>query len=80
MRDRDSNEMLDLIFANRVYDVVTIYDWGGLASYFSSTLVSAASNNFTSFMKKVMPKASATPSSSYRRCFKSVFTTRLPEW
>jgi len=57
VRDRDSNEMLDLIFANRVYDVVTIYDWGGLASYFTGTLVTAGSNNFSSFMKKVSAKA-----------------------
>lgn len=29
-RDDESSEMLDIIFANRIYDIGYMYDWGGL--------------------------------------------------
>ncbi|MBQ4043040.1 MAG: hypothetical protein IJD06_03505 [Clostridia bacterium] len=57
VRDKDSNEMLDLIFANRVYDIATIYDWGGWNSYFTSTFVKQNSNSFAAVAKKSATKA-----------------------
>ncbi len=31
-RDEVSSDMLDIIFANRIFDVATMYDWGGIIS------------------------------------------------
>ena len=31
-RDEASSEMLDIIFANRIFDVAIMYDWGGIIS------------------------------------------------
>ena len=31
-RDEASSDMLDIIFANRIFDVATMYDWGGIIS------------------------------------------------
>lgn len=59
VRDKDSNEMLDLIFANRVYDIATIYDWGGWNTYFSSTFIKQRSNSFTAVARKTESKAQA---------------------
>lgn len=56
VRDRESNDMLDLIFANRVYDIATIYDWGGWSTYLGSTLVSAGSNSFAAMYRKLQTK------------------------
>ena len=32
VRDDESSEMLDIIFANRVYDLEYMYDWGGIVA------------------------------------------------
>lgn len=55
--DRDSNEMLDLIFANRIYDIATIYNWGGWQDYFSGTMIGMTSNNFAAYSRKTASKA-----------------------
>lgn len=57
VRDRDSNDMLNLIFENRVYDIATIYDWGSWDSYFRSQVIGLSSNNFAAFARKTGTKA-----------------------
>ena len=36
VRDEESGEMMDIIFATRVYDLGFIYDWGGAGSWVSN--------------------------------------------
>ncbi len=55
IRDTESEEMLDIIFANRVYDIGYIFDWGGVSS-FASSLVSKNSTDFVSAYTKQEPK------------------------
>ena len=38
LRDNDSSRMLEIIFANRVYDLAVFYDWGGVNSMFSQMI------------------------------------------
>ena len=51
IRDTESEEMLDIIFANRVYDIGYIFDWGGVSS-FAPNLVSKNSTDFVSAYEK----------------------------
>ena len=37
VRDDESSEMLDIIFANRVYDLEYMYDWGGIVDPLSNS-------------------------------------------
>lgn len=60
VRDRDSNEMLNLIFDNRVYDIATIYDWGSWDSYFRTSVIKLSSNNFSAFARKAGTAAAKT--------------------
>ena len=46
-RDTQSGAMMDLIFANRCYDIGRLYNWGSLAGTMDA-LASQASNNFAS--------------------------------
>ncbi|MBR5222106.1 MAG: hypothetical protein IKV66_14065 [Clostridia bacterium] len=51
IRDTESEEMLDIIFANRVYDIGYIFDWGGVSN-FASSLVNKNSTDFVSAYTK----------------------------
>lgn len=55
-RDDESQEMLDLIFANRLYDIGHIYDWGGLTSFYYDTF-HKGTNTIASFWDKNETKA-----------------------
>ncbi len=48
LRDTDTEEMLDIVYNNRYYNLVTIYDWGGINGMFSNFI----SNNDTAFASK----------------------------
>ena len=50
-RDDESSEMLDLIFANRLYDIGHIYDWGNITSFFYDTF-HKGTNTIASFWEK----------------------------
>lgn len=43
VRDDESSEMLDIIFANRVYDLEYMYDWGGIVDPLSNSNGNVAS-------------------------------------
>ena len=45
-RDDESAEMLDLIFANRIYSLAQLYDWGGMLSTMGDQVVANRRNNF----------------------------------
>ena len=45
IRDEESGEMLDLIHANRVYDIGYIFNWGSASSF----IADFAANNTTDF-------------------------------
>jgi len=51
-RDNESAEMLDMIFANRVYSLPQLYDWGGMISTITGML-SSNNRNFVSSMDKI---------------------------
>ena len=51
LRDEDSLKMLDIIFANRVYDSATLYDWGSMRSVISGLVGKSAGAFATSFAK-----------------------------
>ncbi|MPM80776.1 hypothetical protein SDC9_127826 [bioreactor metagenome] len=44
MRDVESGEMLDIILANRCFDLSMIYNWGGWYDMFCSMWTSSSSN------------------------------------
>ena len=50
-RDDESSEMLDIIFANRIYDMGQIFGWGSGESFFTS-LSSSGNNNIASYRDK----------------------------
>ena len=50
LRDEDNKQMMELIYANRVFDLADIYDFGGIQSMLNS-LVSSNSTNFASLYK-----------------------------
>jgi len=51
VRDEESAAMLDIIFANRRYDLAIIYDWGGWYTYFY-TLWRSKGSDFASTYDK----------------------------
>ncbi|MCQ2432720.1 MAG: hypothetical protein MJ175_08980 [Clostridia bacterium] len=53
LRDDDSAEMLDIIFANRHYDFGEMFDFGGWSSEFVSVMESKTKNVTSSYEKKV---------------------------
>ena len=56
-RDDESSEMLDIIFANRIYDMGQIFGWGNAESFFNQ--VSQNKNTLASFWEKSEAKMSA---------------------
>ena len=50
LRDEGNREMMELIYANRVFDLADVYDFGGVQSMMNS-FVSSNSTNFTSVYK-----------------------------
>lgn len=54
-RDDESGEMLDMIFANRTYSNVHLYDWGGMITTIQG-LLTANNRNFVSSMDKIENK------------------------
>ncbi|MCL1794458.1 MAG: hypothetical protein FWG34_11385 [Oscillospiraceae bacterium] len=54
-RDDESAEMLDIIFANRRFDLELIYNWGGLSGIFA-TAMTKNDANITSSLEKAEPK------------------------
>ena len=54
-RDNESSQMLDMIFANRTYSLVQLYDWGGLLSTITQQLT-AKNRTFVSSMDKIQNK------------------------
>lgn len=51
MRDAESEPMLDLMFANRVYDLGYIYDWGGVWTTLRTTAQSGGTNIASSIQR-----------------------------
>ncbi|MBQ8642101.1 MAG: extracellular solute-binding protein [Clostridia bacterium] len=56
VRDEESGEMMDIIFATRVYDLGFIYDWGGAGSWVS-TVYEAKSSEYVSSWESIQQKA-----------------------
>ena len=56
VRDEESGEMLDIIFATRVYDLGFIFDWGGAGSLVTN-LSSAKSTDIASRWQKIQKVA-----------------------
>lgn len=50
-RDDESSEMLDLIFANRLYDIGHIYNWGDITGFFYAPF-HKGTNTLASFWEK----------------------------
>lgn len=50
LRDEGNREMMELIYANRIFDLADIYDFGGISSMMNS-FISGNSTNFTSMYK-----------------------------
>ena len=55
VRDEESSEMLDIIFANRVYDIGLIGDFAGVRGTID-TMVDKDDRNFVSQIEKVRPR------------------------
>jgi ABC-type glycerol-3-phosphate transport system substrate-binding protein len=55
VRDDESSEMLDIIFANRVYDIGLIGDFAGIRNIID-TMVDKDNRNFVSEIEKVKPR------------------------
>jgi hypothetical protein len=55
VRDEESSDMLDIIFANRVYDIGLIGDFAGIRGTID-TMVDKDDRNFVSQMEKARPK------------------------
>ena len=47
VQDKDSPEMLELIFKNRTFDLAAIYNWGD-SLYFYTSLIGGKSNTISS--------------------------------
>ena len=56
MRDDESGEMLDLIFATRCYDLGAVFNWGGIFDMFSKLPTLKNNTDFVSAYEKIMPK------------------------
>jgi len=55
-RDNESGDMLDIIFATRVYDMGYIYNWGGIGNLIES-MYTSRKNTFSSEYEKIEEKA-----------------------
>lgn len=55
-RDNESGDMLDIIFATRVYDMGYIYNWGGIGDLISN-MYTSKKNTFASEYEKLAEKA-----------------------
>lgn len=56
-RDSESEEMLDIIFASKTFDIGAAFNWGGLQGVYTTVCSSAASNfasSYASIEKKVL--------------------------
>ena len=58
VRDDESYDMLRLIFSTRVYDLGTIYDWGGIG-FLLMNMNDRGQKDFTSQYEKIVNKAQA---------------------
>ncbi len=58
LRDTDTEEMLDIIYNKRSYDLAALYDWGGIYSL-PNTLISDNSTDFASAVAKIEAKVTA---------------------
>ena len=47
-RDEESENMLDLILKNRVYDLGALYNWGGIRDFLTNICATSATNTFKS--------------------------------
>jgi len=56
-RDDESSEMLDIIFANRIYDVGQLFGWGNGEGFFHQ--LSQNKNTLASYWEKTAPKMQA---------------------
>jgi len=63
MRDDESSAMLDIILSSRMFDLDSVYDWGGSYSVFNQ-LTQTKSRDFTSAFAKVQDKAEAAVTKS----------------
>lgn len=52
MRDEESRAMLDIILDSRVYDLCSLYDWGGVYSIIGSMVNSSSTDFMSSYAKK----------------------------
>ncbi|MCL1794239.1 MAG: hypothetical protein FWG34_10240 [Oscillospiraceae bacterium] len=59
LRDNESEEMLDLIFDTRCYDLGHVYNWGGVFDMFSNLPQQKNNTDFVSAYEKIMPKIEA---------------------
>ena len=59
LRDMESEEMLDIIFDNRVFDLGDIMNFGGFSIDFICISTGAKSRDITSFYEKYKPKIAA---------------------
>lgn len=59
MRDEESREMLELIFEYRIFDIGTIFGWGGVAGSFQNAINNGGENYMSSVQKneKAVKKA-----------------------
>ena len=55
VRDEESSEMLDIIFANRVFSIEQLYDWGGIVSTITD-LLARNDRSFVSAMERIEPR------------------------
>ena len=58
VRDEESGDMLDIIFATRVYDLGFISDWGGAGSLVTN-IYNAKTKNYASMCKAIQKRAQA---------------------
>ena len=58
LRDEESGEMLELIFATRVYDLAHVFNWGGIFDIFGS-LAGSGSADFVSAYERILPRVEA---------------------
>ena len=67
IQDTESEEMLELIFNSRIYDLASIYNWGGASeadansiSGFMNTIAFGGANTFVSTWESIKDKVSAS--------------------
>jgi len=59
LRDNESEEMLDLIFDTRCYDLGHVYNWGGVFDMFCALPLQKNNTDFVSAYEKILPKIEA---------------------